>query len=157
MNGKITVVADDKQGIWVEFAEPVKFKMQDQVVVNEAKKIRTLPQNATYWLYLTWTISPFGGDLQSQGHFSKDGLHEDIKAWIKEKHPQDFKIDKKFTTTTLTRQEFSRFFDIVNQELMIEFFGVDTSPFWRDLERFSGWQETNPGTMDDYLRERVPF
>jgi hypothetical protein len=156
MQGKIEVMEDGNQAAFIRFSEKVNFKVGQEITVNPAKKTRSLKQNATYWLYLTWCIDPFGGDLQSSGHFSIDALHEDVKAWLKATHPQDFKIDKQFTTTTLTRQEFGRFFDIVNNELMVEILGVDTSPFWKDLEKFGKWQEFNPGDMRDFLKERVP-
>jgi hypothetical protein len=157
MLGRVTVIQDDKRAVFVELEEPAHFKINEEVVINKAKKVRTLPQNSLYWVYLTWIVDPNGGDLRSRGYFSVDALHLNIKGWIKETHPQQFKVDKKFTTTTLTRQEFSQFFDLVNQELFIEFFEIDTSPFWVDYERFGRWQQSNPGDMSDFLKERLPF
>lgn len=157
MLGTIAKISQDKKAVLIMLDQAADFRISEQIVVNKAKKLRTVPQNALYWQYLTWVVNPRAGDLESQGFYSKDALHETIKAWIKREHEHDFKMDKKFTTTTLTRQEFSRFFDIVNLELMIEHFGIDTSPFWTDYERFGKWQETNPGGMDDYLAERMPF
>jgi len=157
MNGKL--IAKDEKGteLTILLDQPVSFKLGLDITVYQTKNIRTLKQNSTYWLYLTWCIDSAGGDLQSAGYFSIDGLHENIKEYIKIKHPQDFKIDKHFTTTTLSRAEFTKFWEIINQELMVEYFGLDTSPFWKDLDRFTEWQTTNPGGMKEYLKERMPF
>ncbi len=157
MDGKIICADDNHREFTVILEQPASFKLNQEVTVNPVKKIRSLKQNSFYWVFLEWLINPFGGDLQSQGHFSIEGLHEDIKAWIKATHEHDFKMDKRFTTTELTRQEFKKFFDIVSQELMIDILGVDTSGFWQDYQRFENWQVTNPGGMSEYLRERMPF
>ena len=155
MLGKIIETGQDT--VYIKLSEKSNFKLGEEVVVNKPKKIRTLKQNATYWLYLSWCICPYGGCLQSLGHFSAEALHNDIKEWIKATHEHDFKMDKRFTTTELTRKEFTQFWEFVNQELMVEILGVDTSPFWKDLDKFTVWQESNPGGMDEYLAERLSF
>ena len=157
MNGKIIEADENHIEFTVHLDQPGNFKLGQEVTINQAKKIRSLKQNSFYWVFLEWLINPFGGDLQSQGHFSVEGLHEDIKSWIKATHEHDFKMDREFTTTELTRQEFKKFFDIVSQDLMVDKLGVDTSGFWQDYQRFENWQTTNPGGMSEYLAERMPF
>jgi hypothetical protein len=157
MLGRITAVGDDKQSVYVEFDSKVSFNMGQEVTVNNPRKLRTQKQNSLYWVFLEWVINPFGGDLQSQGHFHPDALHDNVKAWVEVTHPHKFKIDKRFTTTELTRKEFGEFFDLVKQELFVEILSVDISGFEKDYERFGTWQETNPGGMNEYLKERLPF
>ena len=159
MLGRVTVVQDDKKAVCIVFDAPVKFKPDEQVNVTRKRKQRTLKQNRMYWAYLTWCIHPAGGNLQEMGHFSTDALHEDIKAWFKETHKEDFEIiDGKFSTAELDRQAFKRFFDIVNQELMVEFFEIDTSGYWRDYEKYGAW-----GMADQDFRawmdeeQEIPF
>jgi len=157
MNGKIICADDNHREFTVILDQPASFKLGHEVTINPAKKIRSLKQNGFYWVFLEWLINPFGGDMQSQGHFSKDGLHESIKQWIKDNHAHDFVFDKKFSTRELTREEFKKFFDIISQDLMVDKLGVDTSGFWQDYQRFENWQTTNPGGMSEYLCERMPF
>jgi len=157
MLGKIIEADENHIEFTIHLDQPGNFKLGQEVTINPAKKIRSLKQNSFYWVFLEWLINPFGGDLQSQGHFSVEGLHEDIKSWIKAVHEHDFKTDREFTTTELTRQEFKKFFDIVSQDLMVDKLGVDTSGFWQDYQRFENWQTTNPGGMPEYLAERMPF
>lgn len=155
MLGKIVETGQDT--IYIKLDGKSKFKLGETVNVSPKKTTRTLKQNAYYWCFLTWCIHPAGADLQSQGHFSADGLHADIKAWIKDNHGHDFPIDKHFTTTELTKEEFHRFFELVNQELMIEFFGVDTTPFFVSYEKWGRWFEYgNNKEFRDFMNEQVP-
>jgi hypothetical protein len=155
MLGKVTVIQEDKKAVFIEFDEPAKFKMGDLVNVAGKRKTRTLAQNAFYWCFLSWCIHSRGGDLQNQGHFSTDALHEDVKAWFKATHAYDFNIDKRFTTTELNTKEFTDFFEIVNKELMIEFFGIDTSMFWVEYEKYSKWTEYNSDDFKAFMNEKV--
>jgi hypothetical protein len=136
MLGKVTVIQSDNKAAFIEFQEPVKFKLNQLVEVKEHRKKRSLNQNALYWSWLTWCISPEGGDLIDQGFFSPDALHESIKAWIADKYPHQFTIKaiNKFTTTELNTKEFNEYLGIVDRELMVNFFGIDTSQFWGEAE-----------------------
>lgn len=156
MIGRVTVVQDDKTAVFVQFDRPGVFKMGDEVNVSKQRKQRSLQQNRLYWAFLTWLIHPAGGDLRSQGHFSTDALHQDIKAWIESEHQHDFPIDKKFSTTELTTQQFNEFLDLVSQELFTEFLGVDVSGFWVEYGKFSRWSEYNEPDMKTYMDE-IPF
>lgn len=154
MLGQIRVVQDDRKAVFIEFDHPVKFKMNQIVNVSDKKKARSLKQNSMYWAFITWCINPFGGDLQSQGHFSSDALHENIKEWIMASHSHDFPIDQKFTTTELNRKQFTEFFDLVNQELMVDILGVDTSGFWAEYERFKEWAQYNEPDFKTFMEEQ---
>jgi hypothetical protein len=158
MLGVIKAIQDDKKAVFVELNKPADFHMGEEVNVSKPKRIRSLKQNAIYWTFLSWLINPKGGDLKSQGHYSTDSLHENIKAWLKETHPQQFEIDYKFSTTELTRKEFGEFLDIVNQELFVEFLGVDTSGFWAAYDQYIGSNGTDgfKRFMSEYV-PKVPF
>jgi hypothetical protein len=128
MLGKILSIQDDHKAAFIEF-DASKLKMGDMVNIKKARSVRSLQQNRLYWAFISWCISPKGGDLQSQGHFSKDGLHEDIKQWFKSTHQHDFDIDEMLSTATLNTKEFTQYFEIVKFELMAGFFGIDVSKF----------------------------
>ncbi len=153
MIGRISIVQDDRKAVFVELEGPTKLKAGDSVKITKKQKARSLKQNAFYWAYLSWCIHPNGGSLCDQGHFSVDGLHEDIKAWFTDQHKHDFEIEGKFTTTELNTKGFSDYFEIVNKELMIEFFGIDTSGFFKDYEKFCQWGDES---FNDYMSEKVP-
>jgi hypothetical protein len=116
--------------ITIEFTEPVKFKIGQQVDVKEHRKNRSLSQNKLYWGFLSWCISREGGDLINEGHWSTDALHLDIKSWIQATYPNKFNIKELFSSATLNTKEFTEFVEIVDRELMVQFFGIDTSRFW---------------------------
>lgn len=138
MLGKIIEFSRDKKDLTIRLPAPGKFRLGETVRITRPKKARTMKQNSFYWCFLTWCISPDGGNLQDQGHFSVDGLHENIKVWFQERHGRDFGMEERFSTTKLDKEGFGRFLDIVNQELMVEFFGIDTSGFWREYETMQG-------------------
>ena len=143
MLGQVKAVQKDKKAVFIVFDRPARFKMNQVVNVSDRKQVRTLKQNAMYWAFLSWCISPFGGDLQSLGHFSVDALHENIKEWLMATHKRDFNIDGKFTTTELDKKQFAEFFNLVNQELMVDILEIDTSGFWVEYERFKEWAQYN--------------
>jgi len=151
--GQIKAVQDDRKAVFIEFRSPVKYQMNQIVNVSDQKQVRTLKQNAIYWAFLTWCINPYGGDLQSQGHFSIDALHENIKGWIIVTHNKDFNVQGRFTTTELDKKQFNKFFDLVNLELMVEILGVDTSGFWEEYDRFREWAEYNEPDFGAFMAE----
>jgi len=106
---------------------------------------------------MDWLLSPNGGDLIHHGYYAAEAIHENVKGWFEYKYPHEFKIDKKFTTTTLTREEFNKFLELANQEFFVEELHIDPSGFWIDFEKYTSWQTTNPGGMKEYLKERMPF
>lgn len=155
MLGKVSAIQDDSKAVFIQFDQKCKFKLNEPVNVSNQRFKRTLKQNSFYWAYLTWCIHPFGGDLQSQGHFSVDAFHEDVKAWIEASHSHDFPIDKKFSTAGLDKKDFARFFDLVNAELMVEILGVDTSPFFIEYEKYRRWAEYNEPDFRRFMDEKV--
>jgi hypothetical protein len=153
MVGKVTAVQDDHKAIFVELEKPTNLKVGDEVNVSKQKHKRTLKQNSMYWAFISWCIHKNGGNLQAQGHFSVNALHDNIKEWIESAHSHDFPIDNKFTTTELDRKQFKEFFDLVSQELMVEILGVDTSRFWRDYEKYPKWSLYNRDDFKGYMDE----
>ena len=117
-------------GVTVLFQAGHKFLINQPVEVKAIRKGRSTQANNLYWAFLTWCIAPDGGNLHGMGHYSPSTLHENIKAWLKETYPHETKTD--FSTTELNTLEFTDFMEKVNLNLMIEFFGIDTSGFWND-------------------------
>jgi hypothetical protein len=135
MLGRITVIQDDKKAIFIQLDQPANFKMGELIDIKKHRRNRTLSQNRLYFAFLSWCISREGGDLISQGHWSVDGLHSDIKFWIASEHPHQFNVDKLFSSAELNTKEFGEFIDIVDRELMVKFFGIDTDRFFGDGEK----------------------
>lgn len=123
---------DGKLFVTMQFNEKIP-RISEFVIVRWGS-VRTNSQNNLYWLFLDWLIRH--GGLKDQGHFSPEALHLDLKAhFLSEKilSKGEFKALDEATTTTLGKTEFGEYLEKVNQ-FMIEFFKVDTSSFWAEVE-----------------------
>jgi uncharacterized protein YqfB (UPF0267 family) len=132
MLGKIIETGQDT--IYIKLESNSNFKLNQPVEVKEHRKKRSLPQNKLYWSFLEWCISSEGGDLISQGHWSKDALHMDIKSWIQSEYPNQFDYKELFSSAALDTKQFTDFIELVDRELMVKFFEIDTSKFWGEVE-----------------------
>jgi hypothetical protein len=157
MNGKIITTSDNRREFTIYLDDPASFKLGAEVTVNLKKRLRTLKQNALWWVFMAWLLSPHGGDLIHHGYYAEEAIHENTKGWFEATYPSEFKINDKFTTTTLDSEQWGRFLELSNQEFFVEELHVDTSGFFKDYERYTTWQTTNPGGMKEYLKERLPF
>jgi len=124
------ITRDDKtfKVAMVQFNQSMP-KKGESVIVKWGS-IRTLEQNALYWVYLNWLIEEAG--LKDHGHFDPMALHLDLKAhFLAEKKftKGQFKAIEEATTTTLTKSEFSDYFTKVDAFIR-EFFDVSTDDFW---------------------------
>jgi hypothetical protein len=77
-------------------------------------------QRGLYFVFLQWLID---NGLRELGHFSTDALHDDLKAALKEQSIADF-----------NKLEMGEWVEKVNL-FAIEFFEIDTSPFWESYEK----------------------
>jgi hypothetical protein len=135
MLGRVTVIQEDKQAISIQFDNPISFKMNQPVKVTEHKKNRSLSQNRLYWGYLAWIISRDGGGLIDQGHFSPDALHQDIKSWVQSEYPNQFDFKQIFSSAELNTKQFTDFIELIDRELMVSFFGINTNGFWGEVNK----------------------
>lgn len=102
-----------------------KLPQKNEIIIAKWGSQRTPSQNSLYWVYLEWLINDAG--LKDQGHFSPEGLHEDLKAHL----------NKGRSTSMMNKSEFGEYFEKVDQ-FITEFFEIDTSPFWKEYDESYG-------------------
>ena len=132
-------IEDGKLMVLMQFNERIP-KIATIVTVKWGA-VRSREQNALYWTYLTWLIEH--GGLKDQGHFSPDALHLDLKAYFLSEKVMDkgqFKAIEEGTTTDLNKSEFSEYMTKVGG-FMREFFKVDDSAFWGEVNQEEGHDE----------------
>jgi len=91
-------------------------------------KVRSLSQNAFYWVFLQWLLD--AGLKDEYG--TTDELHESLKAAFLSK-TNSLGLLKIGSTTELDKTAFGEYMDKVNLA-MAENCGIDTSEFWKTYE-----------------------
>jgi hypothetical protein len=101
-------------------------------------RTRSLSQNALYWVFLDFLMNDCG---MKDEYSTSDELHETFKAAFLSKkrfglNGQEFlQIN---STTTLGKLEFGEYLEKINKAC-IDWFGIETSLFWKDYqENFGG-------------------
>jgi hypothetical protein len=146
MTGK--VIATYQHKMQIDCGRDCPMKPGDVIVYHKKRSKRSPMQNGIYWAYLRWCID---NGLMQQGHFSIDGLHEDIKAWVKEVHPNQFSMQE-VSTADMNVLEFGEYIQIVDTELMAGFFNLNTSGFWAIYETFKSWQGETGGSWREFMQ-----
>ena len=136
VKAKVLAIKTDENGhLLAKLRFNKKLPPVDILVTVKWGSERTLSQNSLYWKYLNWVID--SGGLKDKGHFDPYALHLDLKAhFIAEKifDKGKFKAIEEATTTTMTKSEFSEYFDAVDR-FMWDFFEINTAPFWETYKK----------------------
>jgi hypothetical protein len=112
------------------------FKIGQRVDVFHYVEGVTDKQRGMVFALLYYAIKRGMGNL---GHFSTDGLWEDIKQWTRDSHSMDYGLD--FGLRTLKKLDVSMFVEILINEFFIGLCNVDVSGFFGEYEKFKRYEE----------------
>ncbi|HCL55461.1 MAG TPA: hypothetical protein DHW82_00410 [Spirochaetia bacterium] len=127
MKGKVIKLDKAKNLVLFQIYGWVGLKEEQFFEIKKEKKIRSLSQNALYWLFCEFT----GNELC----MTRDEIHEGFKSLhLKKTEERNGKRFETFQSTAdLDSFEFTQYLDKCN--LTAIEYGVDTSSFWADYEK----------------------
>lgn len=108
-----------------------KLPPKDESVVIKFGKQRTTSQNALYFVWLQFCVDNGGRDA---GYFDSSELHEALAGRflsIKKQAPGGFNTYARKSTTELTKDEFSEYFEKC-QACVREYLHIDDASFWAE-------------------------
>lgn len=121
--------------VFINFSESSDFEIGQRVEVYHLKEGVTAKQRGMYFVLLAYSLEV---GMRDFGHFSVDGLHEDVKGWVRETHPNDF--GKNFGLRTISKGDVSLLIEMLIDEFFIALCHVDVSGFFVEYEKFKAWE-----------------
>lgn len=135
VKGRVVKVVEKNGAMYCVVQMNGKLPAVGDFVTMKWGSVRSLSQNALYWVYLNWLIDHAG--LKDQGHFSAEALHIDLKTHILAQKIFDrgkFKAIEEATTTDLNKTDFGEYLTKV-EEVIKDIFNIDSAPFWLEHKK----------------------
>jgi hypothetical protein len=131
MKNRIKTIKDDLHLSTIEL-KLIDVNPGDKVVITKYYDNINDKQKGLYFELLEYALN---NGLKQLGHYSKDGLHEDIKYWGRTERPLDI---GSFSLKESVMPEFITKLEIIDREYLGEICHIDTSQFW---EEYKEWQD----------------
>lgn len=107
------------------------FKIGQRVDVYHLTEGVTDKQRGLMFALIGYSIEIGMKDL---GHFSVNGIWEDIKQWVRDNHAADY--GKDFGMRTMKKLDVDMFVKFVMDEYFVALCNIDVSGFWDEYDNF---------------------